>query len=112
VLAVVVWGRAARVVVSGAMDRMRAFAWGLVGAGLLVALLWPAYVEWWQAPRVRAEIDQLMPTAPYSPKDTRRIEVLLHEQGTRRAWPSTTAGALVSGFGVLLLAIRRPTHAA
>ena len=95
---------------------MRRFAWGLVAIGLLIALLWPIYVEMARsrtagyARTLIARMDIDGPGVPGGPWEIDR-QIALREA---RAAQDLGLGAGIllglgaAAFGTLLLAIRRP----
>ena len=89
-------------------DPMRTFAWVCVLAGILIAVGAIGYVSYRDA-AIRREISALGPAAviPYS-IEARREAILRDEQQGLTHWPGVITGAIVTAFGILVLAIRKP----
>ena len=89
-------------------DRLRLLAWLLVVAGVLIIIAGPIYAS--IDPRAR---DRRWFRRALESGDLERVNRMLVED-VRPAWvvvspwPIVMAGASVTAFGVLLLAIRRP----
>jgi hypothetical protein len=95
---------------------MRRFGWGLIVAGLLIAVGWPLYVHLTRhaaMEEVRPLIEKMStdgPGIPGGPWEQQRTAALLRVAEARdmSPWAGTGAGAAITAFGILLLAIRRP----
>jgi hypothetical protein len=89
-------------------DGMRTCAWCCVVAGILIAIGGLAYVPYRDA-AIRREIAGMGAQVflPYS-IESRRAAALAEEQARLSHWPGVIAGAGITAFGILLLAIRRP----
>jgi hypothetical protein len=90
---------------------MRIFAWCLVAVGLL---LMPA--SWVYAQRETARLDSVWYQQALTSMDVAEMDrsIRMLRRGERPAWtlmspwPGVYTGGGLAGFGVLLLAIRRP----
>ena len=91
-------------------DTMRLFAWCLIVSGLVIGSIFVSYAihatTMHEAVWIQRELQS---------QDTARLRQLIRDidEGLRPAgvivspWPGVVAGAGVSAFGILLLAIRR-----
>jgi hypothetical protein len=88
---------------------MRRFAWGLVALGLVIAVVTPILLTVW-ANKWRADALERLPFVQVSALDRSGYHRALENEEALLSWRFTSivGGLLVSGFGVLLLAIRRP----
>ena len=94
---------------------MRLFAWCLIVSGLVIGSIFVSYAihatTMHEAVWIQRELQS---------QDTARLRQLIRDidEGLRPAgvivspWPGVIAGAGVSAFGVLILAIRRPARQA
>ena len=96
-------------------DVMRVFAWCLVVAGLVIGSISVSYATYETTTREAVWIRREL-----SSQNAARLRRLIHDidLADRPAgvivspWPGVIAGAGVSAFGVLILAIRRPARQA
>jgi len=94
-------------------DVMRVFAWCLVVAGLVIGSISVSYATYETTTREAVWIRREL-----SSQNAARLRQLIHDidQKVRPAgvivspWPGVIAGAVVTSFGILLLAIQRPAR--
>jgi hypothetical protein len=83
---------------------MRIFAWFLIPLGLAAALAWGMHVREQDGRFTRLAADGWL-----HPADMDRTFVYwTSKRDALSYWPGIIGGGVVSGFGVLLLAIRKP----
>lgn len=99
---------------------MRRFAWMLVGLGLLIALAAPIWAHIESAWRLSAWARAPLPRAATFEHAVANAKVLDYQLQLMRAglrpawtiaspWPMAVSGAAILLFGVIILAIRRPS---